>query len=189
MERERVEGDDEALLARIARSDVKAFEALYDRYSASVYSLACGMLRDPHAAQEVTQDVFLAIWRGGRAFEPGRGSARAWILSLAHHKAVDAIRRARRHTAVPLSDAMADDTDVVEAATRTVENARVQGALLALPPDQRKAIVLAYYGGYTQQEIADRLGTPLGTIKTRIRDALQRLRGVLGAGAAKETAR
>ena len=182
-------GNDETLLTRIARSDLGAFEAVYDRYSGPVYSLAWSLLRDAHVAQEITQDVFLAIWRGAGAFDVGRGSARSWILSLAHHKSVDAIRRWRRPIAAPLSEGITDDVDVVEEAIRKVESAGVQDALRTLSPDQREAIVLAYYGGYTQREIADRLRTPLGTIKTRIRDGLLRLRGVLGAGAGKETSR
>jgi RNA polymerase sigma-70 factor (ECF subfamily) len=175
--------DDEALLARIAQADVGAFEALYDRYSGPAYSVAMGMLRDAVRAQEITQDVFLAVWRGARDFDPARGSARTWILSVAHHKSVDAVRRSRRTVTVPLSETMTSDTDVIEAAQARVDAGRVRRALEALSFDQRAAIVLAYYGGYTQQEIAQRLGVPLGTIKTRIRDGLARLRAALPAPA------
>lgn len=181
-------GDDGALLERIARSDVQAFEALYDRYSGPVYSLAWGMLRDAHLAQEVTQDVFLAIWRGAGSFDRRRGAARGWILSLAHHKSVDAVRRSRIHTMTSLPDGMTDESDVVAEAMRKVEAAAVRDALSALSGDQRTVIVLAYYCGYTQREIAARLGAPLGTIKTRMRDGLIRLRSVLGTGA-REIAR
>jgi len=160
----RDQGDDETLLTRIARSDLEAFRAVYDRYSGQVYSLAWSMLRDASVAQEITQDVFLAIWRGAGAFDLGRGTARSWILSLAHHKSV-------------------------EEAMRKVDSAGVQDALRALSGDQREAIVLAYYGGYTQREIADRLRTPLGTVKTRIRDGLLRLREMLGRGVREETVR
>lgn len=189
MGHDRVKSNDETLLTRIARSDLDAFEAVYDRYSGPVYSLAWNLLRDTHAAQEATQDVFLAIWRGAGAFDVSRGSARSWILSLAHHKSVDAVRRRRHPTAAPLPERITDNADVVEEAIRKVESTGVQEALRTLSPDQREAIVLAYYGGYTQREIADRLRTPLGTIKTRIRDGLLRLRGVLETGAGKETAR
>ncbi len=181
-------GDDEALLARVAQADPEAFEALYARYSGPAYSIAMGMLRDTIRAQEVTQDVFLAIWRGARAFDPARGSARTWILSVAHHKSVDAVRRARRSPTVPLSDTIAGDVDVIEEAQARVDAGHVRRALEALSAEQRVALVLAYYGGYTQQEIAQRLGVPLGTIKTRIRDGLLRLRSVLPAPA-PETAR
>jgi len=180
--------DDAALLTRIAQEDPDAFETLYARYSGPAYSVALGMLRDAVLAQEVTQDVFLAIWRGAREFDPARGSARTWILSVAHHKSVDAVRRLRRTPTVPLSDTVPSDADVIEAAQARVDAGHVRRALEALSIEQRAAIVLAYYGGYTQQEIAQRLGVPLGTIKTRIRDGLLRLRTVLSAPA-PETAR
>lgn len=180
MTSERGWSDDKALMACIAHADVRAFETLYDRYSGLVYSLACGMLQDAQVAQDVTQDVFLAIWREAEAFDLRRGSLRTWILSLAHHKSVDTVRRRRRHAMSPLPDAMTDDADVIARAMRSAEGADVRAALGELSHDQRTAIVLAYYGGYTQREIADRLGAPLGTIKTRIRDGLLRLRAALG---------
>jgi RNA polymerase sigma-70 factor (ECF subfamily) len=180
--------DDQALLARIVEEDAGAFETLYARYSAAAYSVAMGLLRDAAQAQEVTQDVFLAIWRGARGFDPARGSARTWILSVAHHKSVDAVRRSRRNPTVPLSETMTGDADVIEAAQARVDAGHVRRALEGLSIEQRAAIVLAYYGGYTQQEIAQRLGVPLGTIKTRMRDGLLRLRTVLPAPA-PETAR
>ncbi len=173
--------DEQALLSRITRADARAFEALYDLYSRSVYSLAVGITGDREAAEEVTQEVFLGIWRGARDFDPRRGNARSWILSLAHHKSVDAIRRQRVRSAEPLHEAMADPADVAGEAMRTVESARVREALTALPGGQREAIALAYYSGYTQQEIAQRLGVPLGTVKTRIRDGMLRLRSALGS--------
>lgn len=181
-------GDDEGLLARIAQADSGAFEALYDRYSGPVHSLAAAMLRDAVVAQEVTQDVFLAIWRGAREFDARRGSARTWILSVAHHKSVDAVRRSRRNLTVPLPDTITSDADVIEAAQARVDAGHVRRALGALSAEQRAAIVLAYYGGYSQREIAERLGVPLGTVKTRMRDGLLRLRTVLPAPA-PETAR
>ena len=180
--------DDQALLARIAEEDAGAFETLYARYSAAAYSVAMGLLRDAAQAQEVTQDVFFAVWRGARGFDPARGSARTWILSVAHHKSVDAVRRSRRNPTVPLSETMTGGADVIEAAQARVDAGHVRRALEGLSIEQRAAIVLAYYGGYTQQEIAQRLGVPLGTIKTRMRDGLLRLRTVLPAPA-PETAR
>jgi RNA polymerase sigma-70 factor, ECF subfamily len=176
-------GDDEALLERVAQADPRAFETLYERYSGRAYAIAMGMLRDAVRAQEVIQDVFLAIWRGAREFDPARGSARTWILSVAHHKSVDAVRRSRRNPTVPPSETMTSDTDVIEAAQARVDAGHVRQALEVLSAEQRAAIVLAYYGGYTQQEIAQRLGVPLGTIKTRMRDGLLRLRSVLPAPA------
>ncbi|TLZ77962.1 MAG: sigma-70 family RNA polymerase sigma factor [Methanobacteriota archaeon] len=172
--------DQEAtLLARIARRDATAFETLYDRYSRAVYSLALRMLGNPQAAQEVAQEIFLHIWRGAGEFIPARGSARSWVLSLAHHRSVDALRRQRVRTVEPLAEGDRSEgggADVVEQVLRGVEGATVRSALMTLSAEQREAIVLAYYGGYTQQEIANRLKIPLGTVKTRIRDGMQRLR-------------
>jgi RNA polymerase sigma-70 factor, ECF subfamily len=180
------EADREAtLLARIARRDATAFETLYDRYSRAVYSLAVRMLGNPQAAQEVAQEIFLHIWRGAGEFIPTRGSARSWVLSLAHHRTVDALRRQRVRTVEPLAEGgpgTGGGADVVEQALRGVEGATVRNALMTLSPEQREAIVLAYYGGYTQQEIANRLRIPLGTVKTRIRDGMQRLRVQLVQG-------
>jgi RNA polymerase sigma-70 factor, ECF subfamily len=177
------EGEEERFLRRLAAGDVESFGVIYDRYSRSVYSLAWKMLGDAQAAQEVTQEVFEAIWRGAKAYAPGRGSARTWILAMAHHKSVDAMRRQRVRASEPLSEAHPDDADVVALAMRQVEGAAVRDALATLSDAQRAVVVLAYYGGYTQQEIARRLGVPLGTVKTRIRDGLQRLRDRLTAAA------
>lgn len=164
------------LLAQTGAGDHKAFTALYDQYSRSVYSLALRVLRDPRAAQDVTQEVFLGVWRGAGDFDARRGSPRAWILGLAHHKSVDRLRRERLRTAASLDDQLAGEFDVGEEAIRGAQCARVREALRQLPARQREAIVLAYYEGYTQQQIARRLGVPLGTVKTRIRDGMLRLR-------------
>jgi len=172
-------GDEERLLERVAARDVESFAALFDRYSRVVYSLAWKMLGDPQTAQEVAQEVFEAIWRSAGAFTPGRGNARTWILAMAHHKSVDAVRRQRLRAAEPLSESQVDDADVVGLALERVLGAEVRAALASLTEAQRAVVVLAYYGGYTQQEIARRLGIPLGTVKTRMRDGLRRLRGQL----------
>lgn len=180
-------GEDQAeerLLVRVARAEMSAFEELYDRYGRSVYSLAMTMLRDAEAAREVAQEVFLDVWRTARAFDPTRGSARSWILSLAHHKSVDAVRRRRLRAVEPLSEALPSGQDVAAEATTALARGRVREALAALNPEQREAIALAYYGGYTQREIAERLKIPLGTIKTRMRDGMIRLRDILGADVA-----
>lgn len=183
MEQDVTQAAEEAgLLARIAHRDTAAFEELYDRYSRAVYSLALRMLGNPQAAQEVAQEIFLHIWRGAGEFAPKRGSVRSWLLSLAHHRAVDALRRQRVRTAEPLPEGnplISVAGDVVEQVIRGVERASVRSALTALSLEQRESIVLAYYGGYTQQEIAARLRIPLGTVKTRIRDGMLRLRTVL----------
>lgn len=173
--------EDARLLARIAQRDGDAFERLYDRYAGAVYSLIVRMTGSAHTAQETTQEAFLSIWRGAGEFDPNRGTARSWILSLAHHKGVDAVRRLRVRSADLLSEeaGMNPAPDPVEAAMRAVAQAQVREALLALSSEQREAIVLAYYGGYTQQEIARRLLVPLGTVKTRVRDGMARLRRTL----------
>ncbi len=183
MERGATQAEQEAtLLARIARRDPAAFEELYDHYRRAVYSLALRMLGSPQAAQEVAQEIFLHIWRGAAEFTSKRGSARSWVLSLAHHRAVDALRRQRLRAAEPLPEGdqyTGGAADVVDQVTCSVDRALVRSALLAVSPEQREAIVLAYYGGYTQQEIASRLKIPLGTVKTRMRDGMLRLRALL----------
>ncbi len=171
--------DEKSLLARIARADTRAFETLYQEYGRAVYSLALAMLRDPQTAQEVAQEVFLGIWRSASEFDSRRGSARTWILSLAHHKSVDAVRRQRLRVTWALDGTSTNDPDITAEAMRRVEGDQVRQALRVLSPEQREAIVLAYYGGYTQQEIAERLDIPLGTVKTRMRDGLLRLRSLL----------
>ncbi len=183
---ERSRGEDN-LIARIAQADTDAFETLYQEYGRAVYSLVLALLRDRQAAQEVAQEVFLAIWRGARDFDPQRGNARGWILSLAHHKGVDAVRRQRVRANQALDGAEAYEPDFSSTVLRKVEGEQVRRQLLALSHEHREAIVLAYYGGYTQQEIATRLGVPLGTVKTRIRDGLIRLRSLL-APTSSETA-
>lgn len=170
---------DEQLLVRVARGDDAAFELLYDRFGKGVYSLALRMLGDRPAAEEIVQEVFLGIWRGAAEFDPRRGSGRSWILAQAHHKSVDAVRRARLRTVEPLPESMSAEVEIDAEALRGVENVQVRQALASLSTEQREAIVLAYYAGYTQQEISGRLRVPLGTVKTRTRDGMQRLRVLL----------
>lgn len=170
---------DETLLMRIAGGDVHAFERLYDQYSGTVYSLALAMVHHRPTAEEITQEVFLGIWRGAREFDARRGPVRSWVLALAHHKSVDAVRRERFRVTEPIPEQTSDGSDVVAEALRRADAARVREALQGLPAEQRTAIALAYYAGYTQQEISQRLSVPLGTIKTRIRDGLIRLRSQL----------
>lgn len=173
--------DDADLLTRIGAGDADALSCLYERYKRATYSLARHLLNDAAAAEDVMQDVFLAIWRGAGAYDAGRGSARSWILAQAHHKSVDALRRRRLRTAPPLDERLADERDFADDALGRIAQERVRRALDKLSPAQRQAVILAYYGGHTQQEIADRLHVPLGTVKTRIRDAMLKLRGLLSA--------
>jgi RNA polymerase sigma-70 factor (ECF subfamily) len=173
--------EDARLLARVAQRDVAAFEHLYNRFAGAVYSLINRITGSPHTAQDTTQEAFLSIWRNAGEFDPSRGRARSWVLSLAHHKGVDAVRRLRVRSADMLDEGvrMNPSPDPVEFAMRAVAQGQVRQALMALSREQREAIVLAYYGGYTQQEIAQRLQVPLGTVKTRVRDGMARLRGSL----------
>lgn len=173
-----LELEDADLLARVARGDERAFMALYDRYSGLVYALVRGILRDAHMAEDVTQDVFISLWKGATRFDPTRGKARSWILSVAHHKAVDAVRRRRaEQNATPGKDFVGED--VAQEVLRHLEAGCVGEALRALSPSHREALLLAYFRGHTQREIAERLGVPLGTVKTRIRDGMIRLRTLL----------
>jgi RNA polymerase sigma factor (sigma-70 family) len=171
---------DEALLARIAGSDEDALAALYDRYGRVAYGLALRILRDRALAEDAVQDAFLAVWRTAGRFEPARAKPSTFILTLVHRRAVDVVRREERRRSDPLEAApdpaaRATDEEVdVRSKRRTV-----QEALARLPADQRQALELAYYGGLTQTELAERLGVPLGTIKSRMFTGLARLRHLL----------
>ena len=171
---------DEALVEGIARSDETALAELYDRYGRPAYGLALRVLRDPSLAEDAVQEAFLQVWRSADRFQPGRAKASTWLLTFVHRRAVDLVRREERRRTEPEAAAPAPtgpgaDEDVERRSKREI----VQGALRQLPPEQREAIELAYYGGYTQSELAERLGEPLGTIKSRMFTGLQRLRGLL----------
>ena len=171
---------DEALVALVARSADSALAELYDRYGRVAYGLALRILRDAALAEDAVQDGFLAVWRTAPQFVPERGKASSWILTLVHRRAVDLVRREERRRGDPL-DGVADATSggADEAAWLALERTRVQEALRKLPDGQREALELAYYGGFTQSELAERLGEPLGTIKSRMFNGLRALRGLL----------
>ena len=180
---------DEELVAAIGRRDERAVAALYDRYGGLAYSLAYRILEDRGAAEDVVQDAFVSAWRRAVSFQPGRGSVRTWLLSIVHHRAIDRLRgtpgRARRDGT--LDEAQVDRVVAVEDPWREVETTLQRDALkrglATLPEEQRRTIELAYFGGYTQTEIAGVMGVPVGTVKGRIRIGLQKLRGLLaGAG-------
>jgi RNA polymerase sigma-70 factor (ECF subfamily) len=179
---------DEAVVALAARSDDVAFAELYDRYGSIAYGLALRVLRDEALAQDAVQDAFLAIWRGAARFLPERGKASTWILTLVHRRAVDLVRRENRRRTDPLEDRepTAGGASVEDIAWLRLERERVQVALRKLPDPQREAIELAYYGGFTQSELAERLGLPLGTIKSRMFAGLTRLGELLETGAKEE---
>ncbi|HET8558765.1 MAG TPA: sigma-70 family RNA polymerase sigma factor [Gaiellaceae bacterium] len=180
---------DEAVVALVARSEEAALGELYDRYGAAAYRLARRIVRDPSLAEDVVQEAFLAIWRGAARFLPERARAAAWIMTLVHRRAVDVVRREQRRRALPLEDG--DDDRIVEAADAAVwlhlERERVQQALAELPDQQRETLELAYYGGFTQSELAERLGRPVGTIKSQMFAGLSNLRGLIDATAREDS--
>jgi RNA polymerase sigma-70 factor (ECF subfamily) len=175
---------DEALVALVARGDESALAELYDRVGRVAYGLALRVLRDERLAEDAVQEGFLAVWRTATAFRAERAKASTWILTLVHRRAVDLVRREERRRADPLDDATAAalasaDPEPDEAAWLRFERERVQSALALLPDSQREALELAYYGGFSQAELAERLGVPLGTIKSRMFAGLARLRELL----------
>lgn len=171
---------DEALLELVTSGDETALARLYDRYGGLAYRIAHRVLRDERLAEDAVQETFLGIWRSASGFEGGRGSARTWILTVAHRRAVDLVRseERRRWTLLEEIDDPAGE-DAYAATARQALRRDVQDALGLLPADQRKALVLAYYGGATQAQIAERLAEPLGTIKSRMYHGLARLRILL----------
>ena len=173
---------DEALVALVARSDEGALAELYDRVGRVAYGLAFRVLRDDRLAEDAVQEAFLGVWRTAAGFRAERAKASTWILTLVHRRAVDLVRREERRRADPLDDETRDaatSESAEDAAWLGFERERVQGALRQLPDAQREAIELAYYGGYSQSELAERLGMPLGTIKSRMFAGLARLRELL----------
>jgi RNA polymerase sigma factor (sigma-70 family) len=173
---------DEALVALAARSEQSALAERYDRYGRPAYGLAVRVLRDEALAEDAVQEAFLALWRTAARFVPERGKASTWILTLVHRRAVDLVRREERRRADPLESVAepAGGAAADEEAWLRLQRERVQGALQQLPDQQREALELAYYGGFTQSELAERLGQPLGTIKSRMFMGLSRLRELLG---------
>jgi RNA polymerase sigma-70 factor (ECF subfamily) len=172
---------DEALLSLVASSDDLALAELYDRFGRVAYGLALRILRDEALAQDAVQEAFLAVWRSADRFLAERAKASTWILTLVHRRSVDLVRREDRRRGEPLESAgepVAPET-VEDEATLGFERRVVQQALARLRPEQREALELGYYGGLTQSELAERLGLPLGTIKSRMFTGLSRLRELL----------
>jgi RNA polymerase sigma-70 factor (ECF subfamily) len=180
--RERHE-EEAALMRRVRDGDERAIEALHARYAGPLYSLALRVTRSDRSAQDVVQEVFVAVWKDAGRFDPARGSLSSWLFALARHKAIDLVRRetnVRKRTAdVDLELEEAPD-DVDEAVWIRVRRERVVAAMASLPEAQRTALELAFFGGLTHVEVAERLDIPLGTAKTRIRTALLRLREIIG---------
>lgn len=175
---------DHGLLALVGRGDREAFARLYDMYGAAAYSLALRIVRDRELAADVVQNVFLAVWTGATQFDPGRGQPSTWIMTMTHHKAVDVVRREQRRRTEPLEvvgDEAAESTPVEEQAWRGVARDQVRAALRRLPDPHREVLELAYFAGYTQTELADRLAVPIGTVKSRTFAAMKALREQLAA--------
>jgi RNA polymerase sigma factor (sigma-70 family) len=187
---------DRDALGRVADGQLGALESLYDRYHVMAYSIALRITNDAALAEDVVQDAFLGVWRNAGRYVEGRGSVKTWLLSIVHHRAVDALRRRRPTTELPDREeappAALTIPDIWPEVSGRLDRAAVQAALQTLSDVQREALELAYYGGLTQQEIAARTGTPLGTVKSRMRLGLLAMRRVLlgdrgGPGLADET--
>ncbi len=171
------------LLALVARGDQGAFATVYDRAAAQVFGLVLRVVRDPAQSEEVTQEVMLEVWRTASRFDPYRGSAMTWLMTLAHRRAVDRVRSGEAAAQREFRAAVAvTDYDVVaEEVEIRLDAQRVRRCLGSLTGLQRESVTLAYYGGYTYREVAGLLGVAVGTVKTRMRDGLIRLRDCLGA--------
>ena len=175
---------DGQLVELVAQKDAGALEALYDRYGRAAYSLARRILTEETLAQDVVQEVFLSLWRDARRFDAGRGTVATYLLSMTHHRAVDVVRREenlrRWRTSDEGLDLEADPKVRVEDEVLTSERrAEVRSALQELPPAQREALLLAYFGGYTQREVAALVGVPLGTVKTRMAAGMRKMKEAL----------
>src|SRR5919201_4903831 len=167
---------DEAVVALIARSDDAALAELYRRFGRLAYGLAFRILRDDALAQDAVQEAFLGVWRSASRFTAERAKPSTWILTFVHRRAVDLVRREERRRVEPLAPELESETDASVDADLLTRRHAVREALRRLPPEQREAIELAYYGGYTQSELSERPGQPLGTIKSRMFAGLARLR-------------
>ncbi len=175
---------DEELLVATARGDQAAFGALYDRVAGPVYGVIRRVLRDPAQSEEVAQEVLVEVWRTASRFDPHRGSATTWIMTMAHRRAIDRVRSEQasrdRDERIGHRDRVRPFDEVAEEVETRFEHRQVRAALDQLTDLQREAVELAYYGGYTYREVAELLDTPLGTVKTRLRDGLIRLRDCMG---------
>jgi len=180
MSNEAPQRSDEQLVEAVARADEDALGELYDRFGRVAYGLAYKILQDASLAEDAVQEAFLQVWRGAGSYRPERAKASTWLLTFVHRRAVDLVRREQRRRTLPeLEDPKTSGPGADEAVVARSRREIVQDALRRLPAEQRQAIELAYYGGLTQSELADKLGQPLGTIKSRMFTGLQRLRVLL----------
>lgn len=172
------------LLECVSRGDQAAFSLLYDQLAPRVFGLIKRLLRDHSQSEEVLQEVFLEIWQTAPRFDPNKGGATTWIFTMAHRRAVDRVRSSQssrnRDTRIGIRDHETEYDHVSESVEVSIEHERVQKAMLRLTELQRQAVSLAYYGGYSHSEVAEMLKVPIGTVKTRLRDGMIRLRDELG---------
>jgi RNA polymerase sigma-70 factor (ECF subfamily) len=175
------------LVLRVARGDTLAFEALYDQLADVVFGVIRRVLRDPAQSEEVAQEVLVEVWRTATRFDPDKGSASTWVLTMAHRRAIDRVRSAQaahdREERVALRDHVPAFDEVAEQVENRLEQEQVRRCLSNLTELQRESVSLAYYGGYTYREVGELLDVPLGTVKTRLRDGLIRLRDCMGVEA------
>jgi RNA polymerase sigma-70 factor, ECF subfamily len=188
-----VDDADRAVLALVTAGQLDALQELYDRYRVMAYSIALRITTDASLAEDVVQDAFLGVWRNAGRYVEGRGSVKTWLLSIVHHRAVDAVRRRRPTTELPeredVPPAQLTLPDIWADVAAGLDRAEIARALATLPDVQREAIELAYWGGLTQPEIAERTGAPLGTVKSRVRLGLLALRRALtGEGSPSDAA-
>ena len=176
---------DRAVLTRVAAGELDALDELYDRYKTMAYSIAYRITNDATLAEDVVQDAFLGAWRNAGRYVHGRGSVKTWLLSIVHHRAIDAVRRRRPTTELPDTEAVPPQQlrmpDVWSEVSASLDADTVRSALAVLSDVQREALELTYFGGLTQVEIAERTATPLGTVKSRMRLGLLAMRAVLTA--------
>ena len=179
--------DDLELLAKIGEQDREALAALYDRYGRRVFALAVRMLNDPIGSEEVTQDVFMSVWRRGASYTSKKGKFTTWLFSIAHNRTIDELRKRRRDRSRENDDIddhlniQSGDISPADAAIAQSEYALIRAAMDELPEEQKNVVELSYFKGLTQTEIASKTGQPLGTVKTRMRLALKKLRSALSA--------
>lgn len=185
---------DSALVERMMAGDEAALSALYDRYSGMLFAMLVRILQDRHAAEEVLQDLFLQVWRSAGRFDSSRGSLPGWLMVIGRNRAISRLRRRDRHE-VPedadglLVNAVPSSCNLEDDAARMQLTEKLKRAMASLPPEQRQAVELAYFEGMTQTEIAARTGSPLGTVKTRVRTAMQALKHLFDDGTTRQSGR